>query len=258
MDSFGFIIAACLHEHKHLISLNDCIQSIRRHNPFNKIVVVMDYSSKNDLKQESIQYNPEVIFELNTPNIPADMLMLHYYKENKYFDKAILLQDSMRIKQTINASEVKDIQYLWYFTNHRTDWHKIPEPQTEFNCKEHINNHDDLNSYIIKNLITEPKFKEYCEEYYSKKEMWCGCFGTCCILTHEFLETLDKMTNIIAIQKQMNTNRLRRAIESIFSLACQYVTQRDMSNAYDGLYYDGKGYHNNMNGTFISKISFCR
>ena len=56
---------------------------------------------------------------------------------------------------------------------------------------------------------------------------------------------------------QMKDNRLRRAIESLFSLACQYVLKKEIYDSYDGLYYDGN-YHNNFVGKFIIKRSFNR
>jgi hypothetical protein len=37
---------------------------------------------------------------------------------------------------------------------------------------------------------------------------------------------------------KMDTNRKRRAIESLFSLICRYYVEDDITS-YDGLYYDG-------------------
>lgn len=253
--TFGFIIASCIREKIHLVSLNECIKSIRTFHS-NNIIVIMDFTNNKELENIAISDNPDVIFELHTEHVPADMLFFHYFKANKYFDKAILLQDSMRLNMEMNVDDIHDIKYLWYFTNHRVHWSIIKEPVTEFNVKNNIISHDDLNMYIINNM-QDNTFKEYCLTTYYHKNEWCGCFGTCCIITHDFINKLDDKTGIIHIQKQMHDNRLRRSIESIFSLAVQFVTGRNMEDAYDGLYYDGTN-GNHLHGNVIHKKSFNR
>ena len=254
--SFGFIVSSCLRTEEHLLSLNECINSIQKFHS-NKIIVIMDFTNNKELENIAISNNPTVIFELNTEHIPADMLFCYYFKLNKYFDKAILFQDSMRLKMKMNIDDIKDIKYLWHFTNHRLHWSTITEPETDFNIKNNIISHDDLNMFIINNIITNDKFKDYCLKTYYNKNEWCGCFGTCCIITYDFINKLDNETDIINIQKQMYDNRLRRSIESIFSLAVQFVTGRIMEDGYDGLYYDGIN-GNNLNGNVIYKKSFNR
>jgi predicted O-methyltransferase YrrM len=261
IDRFGFMIAACLRTNEHLIQLHRCLSSIQTYNPKQQRVVVMDHTSSSELVALAIESNPDVRFELGTEPIPADMLLLQYFKKNKYFEKAVLLQDSMLLKNTIFDEEidhVKDIQYVWHFTNHRKHWHTIREPESDYNERNGIVTHDDLINHIIDTKIDKEYFKQYCKGLYPHKDMWCGCFGTCCIISHDFLIRLDKETDIIHLQQQMITNRLRRAIESIFALACQYMTKRSMEDSYDGLYYDGE-YSNNFEGrSVITKVSFDR
>ena len=55
----------------------------------------------------------------------------------------------------------------------------------------------------------------------------------------------------------MVNNRKRRAIESIFSIACQYSFGQPIISSFDGLYYDGH-YHNRYKGKFIKKKCFDR
>jgi len=256
-NTTGFIVASCLRSDDHLGCLIRCLYCIRALHPDQGIVVIVDFSSVYALVQKAIETNPSVIFEYGTEGIPADMLFLKYFRDKKYFARAVLLQDSMILKKPIDTCGVNDVQYLWHFTNHRVHWNIISEPDDDFNRANNINVHDDLNMYIINNIIQSVGFRDYCKYIYFRKDEWCGCFGTCCILTHDFLAKLDAATDIIHIQLQMKTNRLRRAIESIFSLACQYVTARNMENGHDGLYYDGTNGHM-LNGDIISKESFNR
>jgi hypothetical protein len=253
---FGFIIAGCLREESHMISLQECLYSIQTFHPYQKCVVIVDFTSKKVLVEQVIQRFCNVIFECDTLPIPADMQLLKYFKEKKYFDTAILLQDSMRIKQVFNVEHINDVKYLWHFNNHRVHWSVIQESPTDYNKKHNIHTHDDLIHHIINN-IPNVEFSKYCKETYGKKELWSGCFGALCIITSTFLEELDDKTHIIELQLTMTTNRLRRAIESLFALACNYTLNTYIIDSYDGLYYDGI-HGNNMNGTYIQKNSFDR
>lgn len=256
-ENFGFIIASCLRHDDHFLSLKSCISSIQNFHPDKKIVVIVDYSSNDDIVKKCKNMYQDIIYETYEEEIPADMLFFKFFKQNKYFEKAILLQDSMKIKNSMDASKISDIKYIWHFTNHRVHWSTINEPETTENKINNIITHDDLNMYIINNLIKKNDFKDYCKKIYFHKNEWCGCFGTCSIITYDFVNILDDKTDIIDLQKKMTNNRLRRAIESIFSLAVQFVTKRKMEDSYDGLYYDGVK-HNNFEGHYISKKSFDR
>ena len=96
-----------------------------------------------------------------------------------------------------------------------------------------------------------------CIDKYYKKDKWSGCFGCCCIISYEFLCILDNETDIINLMFNMTTNRLRRTIESLFSLACQFSLKKEIHTSLDGLYYDGIN-HNNFMSYHIIKKSFNR
>lgn len=257
MSTFGFIIAACLRNEDHVNALKGCIDSIQTLYESQKIVVIIDFSSVIGFVLPLINSYKNVLFEIDTPHVPADMLLLHYFKEKHYFDVAITLQDSMRVKKKFNVPLDDNVNYLWYFTNHRIHWSIIGEPQTDFNIKNGIKTHDDLNHYIIDNWLDEPDFKSYCVETYDIKEQWSGCFGCCCVISYDFLIKMNNKTKIIDSMMKMTSNRLRRSIESIFSLACQFTKQCEIHSAIDGLYTDGYSGHG-LNGEYIYKVSFDR
>jgi hypothetical protein len=74
---------------------------------------------------------------------------------------------------------------------------------------------------------------------------------------HDFLKKLNEKTDIINIQANMTTNRLRRVIESLYALACEYTIGKHITSSYDGLYSDGV-IHNNMISKHLYKICFDR
>ena len=255
MSKLGIFIAACIRSKEHADCLNRCINSILTFYDSEQIVVIIDFTSDINLieKIEGIDYKHQVL------EVPADMLLyFEFIKQNK-FDKGIFLQDSMIIKEEFQDTDlIKDVKYLWHFTNHRVHWSEIKEPENEFNQDNNIIVHDDLLRYCFKHLIKNQVFQTYCESIYEPKTNWSGCFGCLTIMSKSFCEKLDEQTGIIDIMLHMKNNRLRRAIESIFSLACQFVIGNPIHDSYDGLYYDGISYHNQMNSQHICKVSFNR
>ena len=185
------------------------------------------------------------------------MSLLDVFLQRHPFDVALTLQDSMYLTTPLpDLSHVVDIQYLWHFTNHRLHWSTIQEPDTPYNRIWGIHTHDDLVLHCISLLLTG-RVKDYALATYGHKNHWVGCFGCLCVISHSFLVHLDKETSILSVMRQMTTNRLRRAIESIFPLVCQYALGRVINTSWDGLYYDGV-YHNNFHGTYVTKQSFNR
>lgn len=259
MKTHGFIIAACLRTQDHYNSLDKCIISILQHYSFDQIVVIIDFSSNRTLVDKIRDEYEHILFELDTSGTPAEMLTHSYFYRKRYFDIAIIIQDSMQIRKYFEKIDTtRDINYLWHFTNHRREWSIIREPETEFNASNNIVTHDDLIKYYINNMIPNADFKEYCIDVYNKKEKWSGCFGFCCIITYDFVVNLQKTTGIMDIMSKMISSRSRRVGESLFSLACQMAAGREIHESYDGLYYDGAGGGHGLTSEHIHKISFDR
>lgn len=258
MRRVGFIVATCIRKSDHMKSLEICIQSILRFYTSEQIVIIVDFTSELSMIQQMKDTFPHIIFETDVPHVPADMLMLYFFKKNHYFDLAITLQDSMSIFEPFDVENVKDIEFLWHFTNHRLQWSVITEPQTEFNMIHNIKVHDDLNMYCITHLINNIAFKEYCTAIYFNKDKWSGSFGSLSLITYDSLIKLDKSTGIIDLMLKMNSNRLRRSIESIFALACQFYLNKEIHSSYDGLYFDGLSGGHGLVSQRIKKLTFDR
>jgi len=259
--SLGFIIPSYCSEEQHIIKLKECIHSIRKYYKYNKIVIINDDSPKEILFDD-----PNIIIEKSVVNGGADMTPYYLLYKNHYFDKALIIQDSMCINKKLeNLDDIKTIKYLWYFTNHRVDWSTIKENQTEYNVKNNIKTHDDLIIDCIKKYCKNKDFQKYALDIYFQKDNWSGCFGTLSIIDYNFLKILEEKTGIIDTLLNFNTNRLRRVAESIFSLACKYILEEEVfETGYDGLYYDGKKTPKGRNNEYcckkkyFSKISFNR
>ena len=249
---YGFIIAACIRDFKQQESLINCLKSTNYHNPEFVKVVVVDFTSDTFLIEEVEKTFKNVIFEKETPKVPADMLLYYFFLKNHYCDIMITLQDSMYVR--IPFTNLMNPEYLWHFNNHRVHWNIIKEPENDYG----VITHEDLIIYCINKFIKKESVKNYCLQLYYQKEKYSCCFGTLMIMPYQVLKEFDEKTGIIEIMTNMKTNRLRRAIETIFSLCFCYYSNKYIDNSYDGLYYDGINYHNNMISKHIQKISFDR
>ena len=85
MNRFGFLIAACLRNETHATSLKESIESIQTFYPELPIVVICDFTSDPIILLQCLVKFPRVRFETDTPKVPADMLLLYYFKKNHYF-----------------------------------------------------------------------------------------------------------------------------------------------------------------------------
>lgn len=224
--------------------------------------------------QNLIKNNSNIFFVESKVKGSADQqvfkLIMEIHDKSSHY---IIIQDSMFLNRKFdNIESIESIKFLWHFTNHRIDWDKILEPQTDFNIKNKIITHTDLIRYnLIKNYNEDVNFLKYALECLKNKNIWVGCFGNCCIITKKCLEKLNENTNFVEKFISNNTNRERRMNESIFSIICYYYLPQEYDNSYDGLYYNGI-YVNNYLGMetgfdglkyccrnkYISKISFDR
>ena len=204
----------------------------------------------------------------------ADQQVFKVFLEKDTHEKAIFIQDSMILNRPLdNIENIKDIKYLWHFTNHKLHWDIIYEAKTEFNIMNNIITHTDLIKYhLLSNYNDNKDFLNFALDSLNNYDKWCGCFGGCCILNRKTLIYLNNKTNFINKFVEATDNRKRRANESIFSIICKYcLPEIDFFDSYDGLYYDGNitnvhqgnstGFNNLVwccVNNYISKISFDR
>lgn len=299
--NFGFIIPICIKENLHLNQLLRCIKSIRKYYPETYIILINDsndnyniYKILNDIDNiDKINIDKLNTDKLNADNLNADKINMNkikiiksikkgsadqqifkHFNDTNLFDKAIFIQDSMILNKKLeNIDDIKDIKFIWHFTNHRIHWDLINEPENYFNKENNIITHTDLIKYYILNDFKDNEnFLNFAIENLKNKNKWCGSLGSCCIITKKALKNLNDNVNFIDKFINYNTNRLRRVNESIFPLICHYVyPDINFENSYDSIYYDGINV-NKYNGintgfdnlkwcavnNYFSKISFDR
>lgn len=277
--SISFIIATCITNEIQYKQLKRCVNSIFKYSDYNNIYIINNSNDEynNDILNKLLEsYKNIIIKECSsrkkggTAFTDIFKLILEVDDNSDYF---FIIQDSMFLNKKIkDISYVKDVQFLWHFTNHRIHWDHIYVTPSQFNIENNIINHTDLIEYYLKTYYIKDKgFLEYALSALKNKNTWCGCFGICSIITKNTIKYMDDKCSLIKIYDSIHNREISIVNESIFALLCHYYFPKNYEESFDGLYYDG--YKSNKNAykpiyednlqllaanEYISKISFTR
>jgi hypothetical protein len=272
---FNFLIPSCIKNEIHERQLIRCINSIRNFHNENVIYIINDSDDEMDIKYDNIKnkYNNIIIIK-STYRCRGELLCFKFILENNEDDNYFIMHDSMLlIEPLVNIETIKDVKFLWHFTNHRIHWDSIVEEKNVYNIKNNIVSHTDLLKHVIeRDYYMNVNFQKFAINYLNNKIKWCGCMGLCCITNKNTIQYMNSIIPFIEIFLSESTRRNRVVNESIFSIICHYIYNYiDFSNSYDGLYYDGITINKNANipigsdnlyyvckNKYIGKISFLR
>ena len=121
MDTFGFIILRHVDSIQTNIYWQECYRCVRNIYPNTKIVIIDDGSTPWFLT--TIPMINVIIVESEFKK-RGEILPYYYYLQNKWFDNAVILHDSVFIKTDIITHYAQtNITYkmMWHFTTHICD-----------------------------------------------------------------------------------------------------------------------------------------
>ena len=196
--NYGFIIIRHVNSEKTNNYWIECYKSIRQFYN-NKIIIIDDNSNYEFIKFDELKmFNYEIVqSEYNTS---GEILAYYYFYKNKYFEKAIIIHDSVFIQKYIDFNKFNNIKYIWHFTH---DW-DIEEEEL------------DLLKSLNKNKVNE------LIEFYYNKDKWYGSFGTQSIIDYTFLEKIVNKYDLFNLIDIINDRKKRMNFERIFGLLCCY------------------------------------
>jgi hypothetical protein len=160
----------------------------------NKIIIIDDKSDNQYLTKIELE-NCEIInteFEKR-----GEILPYYYFYKYHFFEKAVIIHDSVFINHFIDFNQYENFKFLWHFTH---DW---DEEDKEIELLKYLNND---------NLI----------EFYYKKDKWYGCYGAQSIIDYNFIKILQNKYKIFNLLKYIDSRELRMNFERIFALLCMY------------------------------------
>lgn len=276
--SVVFVVTACVSNELHKNQLTRCIDSIRKYHNNNMIYLINDSNIQHDDYIHALISTYENIKLVPSYNKGCGEQQIFKFildcEEIDKKDNIIYIHDSVIVKRDFdNVMDIKTIQFLWHFTNHRVHWDKIIEQCAQYNIENNVVTHTDLvKHYLKKYYNTNKQFLNYALHMMDYKNKWVGCMGYMCLINKECLINMNNIINFADIFVKFNTRKERVINESIFSIICHYIfSDINFENSYGGLYYDGynqnpgahkpTGFDNLIlvgENKYIQKISFAR
>lgn len=162
-DDIGFIITRHVRDDKTNIYWQLSYACIRKFYPHNKIVIIDDGSDYNFVSDKEL-YNVTIIQSEFQGR--AELLPYVYYVENKFFDTAVILHDSVFIQQYIDF-KCDEYKILWSF--------------------QHIWDDKERELKLLA-IYNDPELLDF----YNDPSKWDGCFGGMSVVKHDFLKKVDE------------------------------------------------------------------
>lgn len=223
--SLGFIIlrnVICENTNKYWI---ECYRCIRQFYPENKILIIDDNSNYKFITY--IELKNTLIIQSEHKN-RGEILPYYYYLQNKLFERAVIIHDSVFFQKYIHFERDIYNNFLWSFL-HKWD-------------------HADNEKKLIKNLNNS----DLLLKFYDKKGKWNGCFGCMSIISYDFLCIIDKKYHIISnLIDKIHCRNDRMCFERIFALVFVYE-----NNVNSSIFGDIHEYINNNDWGYKWKYTY--
>ena len=207
MSSFGFIITRHVNSEKTNKYWNHSVKLIKTIYPNNKIIIIDDNSNYDYVKSEFEYKNVEIINSSFKGR--GELLPYYYYIQNKFFENAVIIHDSVFIHKKINFEILNNINVLplWFF---------YPD-------KENLNNTLRISKKLLNNNLLESKLTLENNIISMPNTKWYGCFGVQCYINHNFLLSLESKYKITNLISNVTCRLDRCCLERIFG--CIFFTE---------------------------------
>lgn len=170
MCSFGFLVLRHVNSEATNRIWNHCYHCLRMFYPEHPIVIIDDNSDQEYLQPTSDLYKT-IVVQSDYPG-RGELLPYYYYAKNPWFKTAVILHDSVFVNNIIDFQREEanhGYRFLWEFEHH---WD------------------DPVGEQKMIHLFTEKD--PDLQLFYESKHMWKGCFGSMCMIRHDFLVELNK------------------------------------------------------------------
>jgi hypothetical protein len=229
--SIGFIILRNVNEHIQNVYWIESIKCIRKFYPDNKILVVDDNSNPNIVSEFDME-NVTIVKSEYTKR--GELLPYIYYLENKLFDKAVIIHDSVFIQKYIDF-ENHNNKYLWHFEH---NWDNDKEEKSIISM---IDNYEGL-------------LKFYCQ-----KDLWKGCFGGMSLISYDLLTIIHKKFDLYKLVPHITTRFFRICFERIISVMIMYEKYQNdidhLDNLQNSIFGCIHSHHNCFSYSFLDYIN---
>ncbi len=230
-NSFGFILLRYVKCDKTNESWIRCYESIRRFYD-NLIIIIDDNSNVNYITEYPVTNC--IVINSEFPR-RGELLPYYYYIKNKFFDRAIIIHDSMELTKFYNFKNIKNFKnYSRIFC--------FPSPAYNLD----VEYFQEMSKYVTNGN----KLYQYHLLY---RNSLFGCFGVCYVIDYDYLVDINNKYNIVNLINYIDTRKKRQCLERFLSCLFEYdrgkrfITRRDLF----GSIFDNKG-------EYIKKYFFGR
>ena len=206
-SSLGFILLRHVNSEESNQYWKVAYQSIR-HYYTNPIVIIDDHST--DFLTDMPMKNT-IVVQSEYPG-RGELLPYYYYAKHKWFDQAVILHDSVFLRQKIDF-HVPTYQFLWEFIE--------PEdyvPTKEKKCIRALKNHEKLLDLY-------------------ESGQWKGCFGGMTAIRHSFLKEIDKQYDLSRLLPLVKKRKDRMSLERV--LACMFQLKEPAVSFFGNIFHHG-------------------
>jgi hypothetical protein len=225
---YGFIILRHVNSFSSNCFWKESYNCIRLLYPTTQIVIIDDNSDLSHLDNDGVELSNCII--INSEYIGrGEILPYYYFYKYKWFDRAIIIHDSVFIKKYIDFDRIEGhVNFLWDFTHH---W---DNEELEINYINHLTNNEEL------------------IDFYKNKNNWLGCYGVMSIINHDLLNLIQTKYNFFNLLDVIKTRHDRMCLERIFSVICNQLDNRLQNNS---SIFGDIHYYINLNFSFIDYMN---
>lgn len=201
--SYGFIITRHVNSELTNQYWNQCVKLIRTHYPLKKIVIIDDNSNYAFIQAQHDYKNLEII-QSEYPK-RGELLPYIYFLRYKWFDRAVILRDSVFIHKRIPFERIGyPVLPLWH---HAYD-------------KDNLDNLLRISSNLKHNLYLKQRLKGSDINILglNQGEKFELCFGAMSYIQLSFLEMLEAKYRITNLIRVINSRTDRCGLERIMGL----------------------------------------
>jgi len=207
--SFGFIIITNVTSDQTDKYWRESITCIRKYYS-NKIIIINDNSNPIYSIDISSYENVEKINSEYKGR--GELLPYFYFYNNRFFDKAIIIHDSMFINKYIDFNKI----YNAFFCIGKSRW-------------DHTDAIIDKLSYLNESV-------KLIDIYKNKKDKWNMCFGAQMITTYDLLKTIVDKYNLFILLDKIKTRNDRMDFERIIGLLYSIETDFKIKNLFGDIH----------------------